>query len=214
MAYVYCVLSILLTVICWGVYGPVLHWGQGAMAGGKLRPLICVGVAYFVIAVVVPVLCISAGIESDAKFKWTFNGVFWSLAAGAAGAFGALGIILALTNKGNPSWVMPLVFGGAPVVNSFLTIAVQRQWGQLNPMFLAGLLLVGVGAVTVLVFKPSPAAGHGPAKSVPAATAAAPKPSTAESSTPAAAPSSSTPSDPAAAATSSDASSGTSGESH
>jgi hypothetical protein len=95
------------------------------------------------------------------KRPWTTTGAFWSLAAGTAGAVGALGIILALSNGGHPSWVMPLVFGGAPVVNTMLTITVARQWNQVSPAYIAGLLLVGVGAVTVLVFKP---AVHKPSK--------------------------------------------------
>ena len=73
-----------------------------------------------------------------------------------AGAVGALGIILAFNFGGKPNYVMPLVFGGAPVVNTLVTITVARQWGQLNPFYIAGLLLVGMGAVTVLVFKPKP----------------------------------------------------------
>ena len=58
---------------------------------------------------------------------WSSTGIFWSLAAGAAGAMGALGIILALAFRGSPLYVMPLVFGGAPVVNTFLTM----YWGKI-----------------------------------------------------------------------------------
>src|SRR5260370_1209605 len=43
-----------LTALCWGVYGPVLRIGQADMGGSHLRPFICVGVAYFLIAIVVP----------------------------------------------------------------------------------------------------------------------------------------------------------------
>ena len=55
------------------------------------------------------------------------NGIIWSFAGGAVGAIGALGIILAMTFGGHPIYVMPLVFGGAPVVNAFLTIYMARQ---------------------------------------------------------------------------------------
>ena len=48
------VLSIALAIVSWGAYGPVLHKGQAAMHHSRLRPLICVGLAYFVIAVIVP----------------------------------------------------------------------------------------------------------------------------------------------------------------
>ena len=59
---------------------------------------------------------------SGEKGDWTISGIIWSLAGGALGALGALGIILAFTFGGRPVYVMPLVFGGAPVVNAFLTI--------------------------------------------------------------------------------------------
>lgn len=144
--------AIALTAACWGVYGPVLHHGREQMHS-PLRPFVCVGVAYFVIAVVVPLLLLARG----EKGAWTTKGVVWSLLAGAAGAFGALGVILALHFGGKPIYVMPLVFGGAPVINTLLSAAMNRAFDQLKAPFLAGLLLVITGAVTVLVFKPQPA---------------------------------------------------------
>lgn len=181
MQFVYCLLSIALTALCWGVYGPVLHWGQEAMQHGRLRPLICVGIAYFLIGVLLPVMLISTGMEKDKS--WSSTGTFWSLAAGAAGAVGALGIIMALSNGGHPSWVMPLVFGGAPVVNTILTISVAKQWNQLHPAYIAGLLLVGVGAVTVLIFKPAPAKAAAKAPVAAAQEAAAESKPAAEAAT-------------------------------
>jgi hypothetical protein len=147
-----------LTALCWGVYGPVLHVGKGGMGDSSLRPFICVGIAYFVIAVVVPLMLLARG----EKGAWTAKGVFWSLFAGAAGSLGALGVILALHFGGRPIYVMPLVFGGAPVVNTLLSAAMNQAYDQLRAPFLAGLLLVITGAVTVLVFKPQPAP-HPPA---------------------------------------------------
>ena len=55
---------IALTAVCWGVYGPVLHKGQQGMQGSRLRPLLCVGIAYFAIAVVVPMSLAPAGPDS------------------------------------------------------------------------------------------------------------------------------------------------------
>jgi drug/metabolite transporter (DMT)-like permease len=156
--------AIALTALCWGVYGPVIHEGQGLM-GSRLRPFMCVGAAYFLIAVIVPALLLARGGE---KGSWTMTGVLWSLLAGACGALGALGVILALAAGGKPIYVMPLVFGGAPVVNTLLSAFLNRAFAQLKAPFIAGLLLVITGAVTVLIFKPQPAA-HG----APAATAKA-----------------------------------------
>jgi hypothetical protein len=151
--------AIALTAFCWGVYGPVLHFGREAMHS-NLRPFMCVGIAYFVIAVIVPLALLSRGGE---RGGWTNKGVLWSMLAGTAGALGALGVILALGFGGKPIYVMPLVFGGAPVVNTLLTAFMNRSFNQLKAPFLAGLILVIMGAVTVLVFKPQPQAHAAPA---------------------------------------------------
>jgi hypothetical protein len=143
--------AIALTVISWGVYGPVLHKGQMAMQGSRLRPLICVGVAYLVIAVVLPLLLMP--IVGDPG-EWTLHGTLWSLAGGAAGAVGAIGIILAFNFGGKPIYVMPLVFGGAPVINTFASMMAGGGGGELRPLFIAGLIIAIIGAVTVLVFAP------------------------------------------------------------
>jgi len=144
--------AIALTAFCWGVYGPVLHFGRELMHS-NLRPFMCVGLAYFVIAVLVPLALLARGGE---RGGWTSKGVLWSMLAGTAGALGALGVILALGFGGKPIYVMPLVFGGAPVVNTLLTAFMNRAFNQLKAPFLAGLILVITGAVTVLVFKPQP----------------------------------------------------------
>ena len=162
--------AIALTALCWGVYGPVIHEGQGLM-GSRLRPFMCVGAAYFLIAVIVPALLLARGGE---KGSWTMTGVLWSLLAGACGALGALGVILALAAGGKPIYVMPLVFGGAPVVNTLLSAYLNRAFSQLKAPFLAGLLLVITGAVTVLIFKPQPQAHGAPAAAEKAGEAAAP----------------------------------------
>ena len=142
---------ILLTILCWGTYGPWLHKGQEAMQHSRLRPLICVGVAYFVVAVIVPIFILTVHTEAS-QFTWW--GSLWSLGAGAAGAFGAIGIIMAFNFGGRPVYVMPLIFGGAPIVNSFWTIISRDLLDQVSAMFFAGMILVIAGAAIVLVFAP------------------------------------------------------------
>jgi hypothetical protein len=79
----------------------------------------------------------------------------WSLAAGALGACGALGTILAFACGGKPFTVMPVVFGAAPVINTLTTLAFAHTPATaVSPWFLAGMLIVAVGAATVLVFGP------------------------------------------------------------
>jgi MFS family permease len=154
-------LSIAMVVVCWGAYGPTLHKGQTAMQNSRLRPLICVGMAYFAIAVIVPNLFILPFAAEASSYN--FSGTLWSLAGGAVGALGALGIIMAFNFGGKPVFVMPLVFGFAPVINTLVTAWQRGLLGQLQGFFLAGLILVIAGAVMVLVFAPK---GHPPAKPV------------------------------------------------
>jgi hypothetical protein len=151
----------------------VLHKGQAGLEGNKLKPLICVGAAYFIVAIIVPALILAA--QGKLGGGWSFSGVTWSLMAGSAGALGALGIILALTSGGKPIYVMPLVFGCAPVVNVFVSMYFAKiPLRNVSPIFIAGMILVSVGAVTVLVFQPrADKSTHAPAK----ASASVDKPS-------------------------------------
>ncbi len=161
-------LSAAMAMLSWGAYGPVLHKGQVAMGGSRLRPLICIGVSYFLIAVIVPLLLL--GPTGD-KGSWHAGGLMWSLAAGSLGALGALGTILAFACGGKPFTVMPVVFGCAPVINTFTTLAMaETKPDQVSPIFYAGLLVVAAGAATVLAFGPR---GHAPGKPHAAPPAAA-----------------------------------------
>ena len=141
-------LAIGLALVSWGAYGPVLHKGQAAMHHSRLRPLLCVGMAYFAIAVVVPYFFLG---EMGEDSTYRSLGTFWSLAGGMCGAIGALGIILAFNYGGRPVYVMPLVFGGAPVI---LTMWAAMRYGSFSPWFLAGLILVIAGSVMVLLMAP------------------------------------------------------------
>jgi len=146
--------SIAMAVVSWGAYGPVLHKGQMKMGGSRLRPFLCVGIAYFVIAVAIP-LAILPMLSSTGQ--WNVGGMAWSLAGGAAGAVGALGIIYAFNFGGKPIYVMPLIFGMAPVMNTVTTLTENASWGQIGPRFLVALGVTIAGAVTVLIFAPKSA---------------------------------------------------------
>ena len=149
-------LSIALTAACWGSYGPVLHRGQMKMGGSKMRPFMCVGLAYFAIAVIIPILLLPQFPEKGAFDFAHFGGISWSLFAGTVGALGALGIIYAFNFGGKPIFVMPLVFGMAPVINTFTTIVTEGLYNKISSMFYYCLLAVIVGAVCVLLFAPRP----------------------------------------------------------
>lgn len=142
---------IAMTALCWGAYGPVLHKGQARMGGSRLRPFLCVGLAYFAIAVVVPYFLLGSFPEGE---SWDLAGFGWSMLAGAAGAVGALGIIYAFNFGGKPVYVMPLVFGLAPVVNTFTETISKGLFDQVSNEFWASLVMVIIGAVMVLLCAP------------------------------------------------------------
>ncbi len=69
-------------------------------------------------------------------------------------------IIMAFNFGGSPTVVMPLVFGGAPVMNTLFTIWYMNRWKDVNPVFYAGLIMVVAGAAVVLIFQPRPQKPH------------------------------------------------------
>ena len=152
--FVMVILYILLAAFCWGCYGPVLHKGQMKMDGSRLRPLFCIGMAYLAIAVVVPYLVLASQQEPE---QWTFWGSAWSLAAGTVSVVGSLGILLAFHFGGRPTVVMSLVFGGAPVVNTFSSLLWEGSTSQVSSTFLTAMVLLIAGSVVVLVFSPKQA---------------------------------------------------------
>ena len=50
---------------------------------------------------------------------------------------------------------MPLVFGGAPIVNVLLTMAMHPPKSVINPLLYVGFLLASIGAAMVLYFRPA-----------------------------------------------------------
>jgi len=142
--------------LSWGVYGAMLHQGQMGLGSAQhrgLRALLCVGIAYFVIGVIVPVI----GLASQGELKlqgFTASGATMATAAGALGAIGAACIIWAFKSGGVPNYVMPLVFGGAPVINVLVTMALHPPKSSVNPLLYVGMLLVVLGASMVLYFRP------------------------------------------------------------
>jgi uncharacterized membrane protein len=138
--------------LSWGAYVPMLHAGQTALRGGALRGFLCVGLAYFLTAVLVPLALLWKGVE---PWAWTQRGVVYATVAGVLGAAGALCVILALKAGGSPLIVAPLVFAGAPVVNCLVSMAWHRPQSAPQPLFYVGLALAAAGAYLVLRFRPT-----------------------------------------------------------
>jgi hypothetical protein len=144
------VLFVLGTVISWGLYGPTLHKGQ-VQLGNPMRALLCVGVAYFLVGVLVPVITLAAQGQLNG---FNSQGATSATIAGTLGALGAVFIIFSYRYGGIPLNVMPLVFGGAPVVNVLYTMMVHPPKSSPSPMFFVGLVFASLGAGMVLYFRP------------------------------------------------------------
>jgi hypothetical protein len=138
-------------VLSWGVYGAMLHQGQ-MLLGNPLKALLCVGVAYFLVGVIVPVAALSAQGQLSG---FNMAGLTAATVSGALGAIGAACIIWSFKSGGVPLYVMPLVFGGAPIVNVLYSMAVHPPKSAVNPMLFVGFALASIGAGMVLYFRPA-----------------------------------------------------------
>ena len=138
-------------VLSWGAYGALLHLGQ-TQPGNPLKALLCVGAAYFLIGVIIPVIAL--GSQGNLS-NFDSTGLVTATIAGALGAAGAACIIWAFRTGGLPVYVMPLVFGGAPLVNVLVSMVIHPPKAAINPLMYAGFVLVSVGAGMVLYFRPA-----------------------------------------------------------
>jgi len=138
-------------VLSWGAYGALLHLGQTQL-GNPLKALLCVGAAYFLIGVIIPIAALGSQGQLSA---FDTGGLITATIAGALGAAGAACIIWAFRTGGLPVYVMPLVFGGAPIVNVLVSMLIHPPKSALNPMLFVGFVLASVGAGMVLYFRPT-----------------------------------------------------------
>jgi len=137
--------------LSWGVYGAMLHRGQMRL-GNPMRALLCVGLAYFLIGVLAPAFTL---MSQGALNGFNREGTTWATVAGALGAIGALFIIMAFKSGGLPTYVMPLVFGGAPLINVLVSMWLHPPKTAPSPLLFLGFLMVAGGAGLVLRFRPA-----------------------------------------------------------
>ena len=86
----------LMTVLCWGFYGIFLHSGQLGMndpVHGRYKAFLCVGLAYFLTAVLAPLLLL---LLKGASWSYPWRGFSWSLLAGIVGAVIAVPVVAVL----------------------------------------------------------------------------------------------------------------------
>jgi hypothetical protein len=166
--------------LAWGTYVPIIFYGGNELsakpgASGRFMAILCVGAAYCVIGVLLPLLMFATGWLGA---KWedvnlNSTGMTFASLAGVAGAVGAICVIFATTSAmaaareaGVPRdtykvFIAPLIFGLAPVINVLVSIVWHPKPGEAfhfglqgaHPLLWVGILLVGVGAGLVLYSK-------------------------------------------------------------
>src|SRR5438552_9430365 len=114
--------------ICWGTYVPFVQQGIQGLGRNALASFLCVGVAYFLIAVLYPVGMFVSGEKTP---DWNLYGISMATLAGVAGALGALCVILAnraAVDAYGPAqaanyrlYIGPVIFALAPVLNAVVS---------------------------------------------------------------------------------------------
>ncbi len=191
--------------LAWGTYVPLIFFGGSELGGksplgGRLMAILCVGVAYFVLAVVIPLALFLTRQTEWPDIKTT--GLVFSSLAGVAGAAGAICVIFAskaamesglAIKKDNPAfnpatfrmYIGPLIFGLAPVINTLVSLIWHPQKGEAFHFGIEvmpgwklwlGIILVGLGAALVLFAKEEAEAKpkHAAPKPAPSAVASLP----------------------------------------
>jgi drug/metabolite transporter (DMT)-like permease len=154
---------VVLAGVCWGTYVPLVAQGGRALDRNSYASLLCVGVAYFLIAVLFPIAIMTVRGKWP---RWTASGITFATLAGVAGALGALGVILATVEfKGPRIFVAPLIFALAPVINTVFSLLWHPDRGPLafglpqerpHWTLYLGILLAAIGAGMVLFSKEYP----------------------------------------------------------
>lgn len=157
------------TVVCWGLYSVLLHKGSvlmsagvtGDMTGARMKAFLMVGIAYFIVGIVGPVLIMKARDIPMTAASFPMGGVWWSLLAGLAGAVGAYFLLMALSSGKGPLeskslvlLVPAIVFAGAPIVNAVVALSKDGLWGDTPWQFYAGILLASAGVAMVMKYRP------------------------------------------------------------
>lgn len=160
--------------LAWGTYVPIIFYGGselGGKANSRLMAILCVGVAYFVIGVLVPLMLFFSGQFDWPEMKGT--GLVFSSLAGVAGALGAICVVFASQAAVGAAreaelpvptfrvFIAPLIFGLAPIINVLVSTIWHPRAGEPLHFELdlpgwklwAGIVMVGMGAALVLYSK-------------------------------------------------------------
>ena len=154
----------------WGSYGVALHAGVSAMnpAGAdphaRYKAYIFVGGAYFITAIIAPLIVLWF---AGASWNFPAKGIGLSLFAGVLGALGAFFVLSAMGSVRTRPWMIPVVmsvvFAGAPIINAIVALIMHppsEGLGSIRWQFWAGILIAALGATLVTLYKPPPGKAH------------------------------------------------------
>ncbi len=161
--------------LCWGTYVPFVQQGIAGLGRNSLASFLCVGVAYFLIAVLYPVGMFVSGEKTP---EWNAYGITFATLAGVAGALGALCVIYANRSAGQAAalaresgeavidyrlYIGPIIFAMAPLLNTIVSLlwhpspatgAFHFGIEHLPSWkFFLGIVLTGAGTFLVLYSK-------------------------------------------------------------
>src|SRR5258708_3542738 len=152
-------LFVALAGLCWGTYVPLIAQG-GKELKNSYASFLCVGIAYFLIAILFPIGIMWYRGKAP---QFTASGVTLATLAGVAGAVGALCVIFATFEfKGPRIYVAPVIFALAPVINTIVSLFWHPEEGPWTfhapvttpPWVLyVGIVAAGLGAGMVLYAK-------------------------------------------------------------
>jgi drug/metabolite transporter (DMT)-like permease len=164
--------------LCWGTYVPLIAQG-GKELKSSYASFLCVGVAYFLIAILFPLGIFWARGKMP---QFNATGITLATLAGMAGALGALCVVFATIEfKGDRRFVGPVIFGLAPVINTLVSLfwhptAVSTLHFALPEQtpgwkLYLGIILTGLGAALVLYSKEEAESVHAKQSNIPTSVA-------------------------------------------
>jgi hypothetical protein len=89
---------VILAGLSWGTYVPIIFFGGselGGKPGARLAAIVCVGVAYLVLAVIIPGIIFLVNQQQREEVSLTANGLIFASLAGVMGAVGAICVVFA-----------------------------------------------------------------------------------------------------------------------
>lgn len=158
--------------LCWGTYVPFIQQGGAGLQRNSFASFLCVGMAYFLIAVLFPIGMFVSGEKTP---QWNAYGITFATLAGVAGALGALCVIYANRSgaqvaRAHPEsaidyrlYIGPIIFAMAPLLNTIISLLWHPSPAEgafhfglkhlPSWQFFLGIVLTGTGTFLILYSK-------------------------------------------------------------